>query len=75
MDGRSLFKVLEGDRQLSSYLHIIKNEPLWPVIRDGRGEVLSLPPIINSEYSKVSLSTTNVLSSAQQQILTRPVLL
>lgn len=60
MDGRSLFKVLEGDRQLSSYLHIIKNEPLWPVIRDGRGEVLSLPPIINSEYSKVSLSTTNV---------------
>lgn len=60
MDGRSLFQVLEKDRQLSSYLHIIQNEPMWPVIRDGRGEVLSLPPIINSEYSKVSLQTTNV---------------
>ena len=60
MDGKSLFKVLEKDRQLSSYLHIIQNEPLWPVIRDGRGEVLSLPPIINSEYSKISLDTTNI---------------
>lgn len=60
MDGRSLFQVLEKDRQLSSYLHIIQDEPMWPIIRDGRGEVLSLPPIINSKYSKVSLQTTNI---------------
>lgn len=34
--------------------------PLHPVIRDARGEVLSLPPVINSDYSKISLNTRNI---------------
>lgn len=29
-------------------------------MRDGRGEVLSLPPVINSEYSKIDLNTTDI---------------
>eukprot|EP00461_Guttulinopsis_vulgaris_P001790 UN01790 len=33
---------------------------LHPVIYDARGEVLSLPPVINSEYSKISLNTKNI---------------
>jgi len=33
---------------------------LHPVIRDARGQVLSLPPVINSEYSKISLNTRNI---------------
>ncbi len=33
---------------------------LHPVIYDARGKVLSLPPVINSEYSKISLQTKNI---------------
>lgn len=33
---------------------------LHPVIMDARGEVLSLPPVINSNYSKISLNTKNI---------------
>jgi phenylalanyl-tRNA synthetase beta chain len=33
---------------------------LHPVILDATGQVLSLPPVINSEYSKLTLDTKNV---------------
>lgn len=60
LDGRSLFAVLGSDQRLKDYLPILQEQDRWPVIRDGQGEVLSLPPIINSEYSKIDLSTTDV---------------
>lgn len=34
--------------------------PAYPVIRDSSGIVLSLPPIINGDHSKVSTSTRNI---------------
>lgn len=42
------------------YCPIIEDSPVYPVIYDKRGEVLSLPPIINSEYSKISVDTKNI---------------
>jgi phenylalanyl-tRNA synthetase beta chain len=36
------------------------NSPVFPVIFDARRTVLSLPPIINGEHSKISLTTRNV---------------
>lgn len=39
---------------------IQKEKWLHPVILDARGEVLSLPPVINSEYSKISTNTKNI---------------
>lgn len=62
--GRELFDLLRHDKKLSEYLPLIEASPVWPVIRDARGEVLSLPPIINSEYSKIELGTRNVLIDA-----------
>lgn len=59
-NGRELFEILREDKKLSEYLHIIEDSPVWPVMRDGRGEVLSLPPVINSEYSKIDLNTTDI---------------
>ena len=59
-NGRELFKILENDKKLGEYLGLIENSPVWPVIRDARGEVLSLPPIINSEYSKIDLNTHDI---------------
>lgn len=60
MNARELFKVLENDLKLKNYLGIIKDSPVYPVIYDSNGVVLSLPPIINGIYSKISLDTKNV---------------
>uniref|UniRef100_A0A8C4YDS4 Phenylalanine--tRNA ligase beta subunit n=1 Tax=Gopherus evgoodei TaxID=1825980 RepID=A0A8C4YDS4_9SAUR len=48
------------DSQLKHYLHIIENKPLYPVIYDSNGVVLSMPPIINGNHTKISLNTRNV---------------
>lgn len=42
------------------YLPITEGFPVHPVIYDQKRTVLSLPPIINGEHSKISLNTKNV---------------
>ncbi|KAL3994060.1 phenylalanine--tRNA ligase beta subunit [Acanthocheilonema viteae] len=49
------------DSHLKQYLPIIIDKERYPVIRDKNGIVLSMPPIINGEHSKIQLSTRNVL--------------
>ena len=39
---------------LKKFLHIIENKPLFPVFYDAKRTVLSLPPIINSDATKIS---------------------
>jgi len=60
VNGHGLFEMLEKDRELSKFLHLVKDSPVCPVITDSTGEVLSVPPIINGEYSKISIDTKNV---------------
>lgn len=60
VDARQLMTDLESHQQLSKFLHIIREKPLYPVIRDANGVVLSLPPIINGDHSKITLNTKNV---------------
>uniref|UniRef100_A0A803XP16 Phenylalanine--tRNA ligase beta subunit n=1 Tax=Meleagris gallopavo TaxID=9103 RepID=A0A803XP16_MELGA len=48
------------DSHLRHYLHLIENKPRYPVIFDSSGVVLSMPPIINGDHSKISLKTRNV---------------
>lgn len=45
---------------LKKYLHIIEDKPLFPVFYDSKRTVLSLPPIINSDATKISVNTKNV---------------
>ena len=33
---------------------------MYPIIYDAVGQVASMPPIINSEHSKITLNTRNV---------------
>ncbi|KAL7692950.1 putative phenylalanyl-tRNA synthetase, class IIc, beta subunit, archae/euk cytosolic [Plasmopara halstedii] len=47
-------------KHIKPYTDIIYDSPVYPVIMDKNGVVLSLPPIINSEHSKISLDTKNV---------------
>lgn len=60
VDGRELMTALESHQQLSKFLHIIREKPTYPVVRDAKGVVLSLPPIINGDHSKITLNTKNV---------------
>ncbi|KAL5508229.1 FRS1 [Sanghuangporus vaninii] len=55
-----LMTVYESDKQLSKYLPIIRDSPVYPIIYDKNDVVLSMPPIINSEHSKITLNTRNV---------------
>ncbi|WVF70653.1 phenylalanine-tRNA ligase, beta subunit [Kwoniella sp. CBS 6097] len=53
-----LMTVYETDRHLSRYLHIIRDAPAYPVIYDSKDRVLSMPPIINSQHSKIVAGKT-----------------
>ncbi|CAB4065380.1 FARSB [Lepeophtheirus salmonis] len=55
-----LMDLYSTDTQLKSYLGIIRDSPVYPVIYDSNGVVLSMPPIINGDHSKITLDTKNV---------------
>ena len=44
----------------TAYAHLLAEYSRYPVLRDARGQVLSLPPIINSEATKVRPGTTRL---------------
>ncbi|XP_042217448.1 phenylalanine--tRNA ligase beta subunit-like [Homarus americanus] len=55
-----LLEMYSCDSHLKEYVPIIKDKPVYPVITDQKGVVLSLPPIINGNHSKITLNTRNV---------------
>ncbi|PFH52836.1 hypothetical protein AMATHDRAFT_73961 [Amanita thiersii Skay4041] len=55
-----LMTLYESEKHLARYLHIIRDSPVYPIIYDAEDRVLSMPPIINSEHSKITLNTRNV---------------
>uniref|UniRef100_A0A673SXS6 Phenylalanine--tRNA ligase beta subunit n=1 Tax=Suricata suricatta TaxID=37032 RepID=A0A673SXS6_SURSU len=55
-----LMNMYKTDNHLKHYLHIIENKPLYPVIYDSNGVILSMPPIINGNHSKITVNTRNV---------------
>ena len=61
MDCVELFDTLRQDQKLKKYLGIIEGKPKYPVFYDAKRTVLSLPPIINSDATKISMGTKNVL--------------
>lgn len=60
MTGEELMTFYESDKHLGRYLHIIRDKEVYPVIYDKDHTVCSLPPIINSNHSKITLDTKNV---------------
>lgn len=60
MNGVELMEFYEKDKNLGKYLHLIRDSPVYPAFYDADGHVLSLPPIINSERTKITLDTKNV---------------
>lgn len=60
MNGTELMNFYEKDKNLGKYLPIIKESPVYPVMLDSERKVASMPPIINSNHSKITLKTKNV---------------
>ncbi|KAF7233336.1 hypothetical protein EG68_11253 [Paragonimus skrjabini miyazakii] len=59
-----LMQLYSTDPHLKPYLPIIQDKPCYPVISDSNGIVLSMPPIINGEHSRVSVHTRNLFIEA-----------
>uniref|UniRef100_A0A2C9JGF0 B3/B4 tRNA-binding domain-containing protein n=1 Tax=Biomphalaria glabrata TaxID=6526 RepID=A0A2C9JGF0_BIOGL len=46
---------------IHKYLELLKDKSLYPCLKDADGDVISFPPITNSEKTKVSKETTDIL--------------
>uniref|UniRef100_A0A8C8EK73 Phenylalanine--tRNA ligase beta subunit n=1 Tax=Oncorhynchus tshawytscha TaxID=74940 RepID=A0A8C8EK73_ONCTS len=68
---QELMSLYKTDSHLRHYLHIIEDEAVYPVIYDSNGIVLSMPPIINGDHSKISLNTKNVFIECTATDLTK----
>ncbi|XP_043848385.1 phenylalanine--tRNA ligase beta subunit [Dromiciops gliroides] len=66
-----LMDLYKTDNHLKHFLHIIENKPVYPVIYDSNGVVLSMPPIINGDHSKITLKTRNVFIECTGTDLTK----
>ena len=66
-----LMELYRSHSQLKQYLHIIEGKPVYPLILDSKNTVMSMPPIINSEHSKITLETKNVLIECASNDLTK----
>lgn len=62
---------LQTHAQLKQFLGIIRDSPVYPVIKDKNGVVLSMPPIINGDHSKITLDTKNVFIECTATDLTK----
>lgn len=50
-------EILERHKTGKAYAHLLKEFSAYPLLTDGHGNVLSMPPIINSEATRVTLAT------------------
>ncbi|KRX82626.1 Phenylalanine--tRNA ligase beta subunit [Trichinella sp. T6] len=55
-----IMKHYEKDPHIREYLRIIENKPMFPYVCDSEGAIMSMPPIINSDQSKITLQTKNI---------------
>jgi len=77
MKGRELFDLYhkrhieEGKKTVWPYCQLIMDHPVWPVFGDANGNVMSLPPVINSERTKCSVDTQNMVIDVTATDLTK----
>jgi len=60
-DEMTMDEILEKHPKGRDYAKIVKDFPLFPLIIDGHDHVLSFPPIINGERTRVTIDTKNIL--------------
>lgn len=60
MNGNEMLEFYKNDLNLKPYVSIIENSDVVPLIMDSKDNILSMPPIINSDLSKIDLNTKNI---------------
>merc|ERR1719210_746815 len=71
MDANQMMELFSQHQQLKTYLHIIRDSPVYPVIYDSNRVVLSMPPIINGEHSKITTKTKDIFIECTATDLTK----
>ena len=61
----------KNNSPIKKFLHIIEGKPNYPVVYDAEDRVLSLPPIINGNHSRISAATKNVFIECTGTDLTK----
>ena len=56
----SLKEILDRHEKGMAYRHLVNWAPRYPLLMDRDGKVLSMPPIINGELTRVTSKTTNL---------------
>ncbi len=56
----SLGEILEKHDKGVAFRHLVNWAPRYPLLIDKNGQVLSMPPIINGELTRVTSKTTNL---------------
>ncbi|XP_034828388.1 phenylalanine--tRNA ligase beta subunit isoform X1 [Maniola hyperantus] len=74
MTAPELMELYSTHAQLKQYLGIIRDSPVYPVIKDKNGVVISMPPIINGDHSKITLDTKNVFIECTATDLTKAII-
>ncbi len=61
IESMTMEEILEKHPKGRDYAKIVKDFPLFPLIIDSHDHVLSFPPIINGERTRVTIDTKNIL--------------
>ena len=56
---------------MKEFADILKDSPIFPIITDSQNTVLSLPPLINGDHSKIRLTTKNIFVEITATDLTK----
>lgn len=56
----TLDEILEEHDKGKKYSKLLKDKEFYPLIVDGNGNIMSMPPIINSDLTKLTTATKNL---------------
>jgi phenylalanyl-tRNA synthetase, beta subunit len=70
----TLREILTQHKKGQAYAHLIDQHDKYPLIMDSEDNILSMPPIINGELTKLTIGTSNLfvdVTGADQQAVER----
>lgn len=67
----ALIEHYEKDLYLRTFVPLIADSPVFPVMCEASGEIMSLPPIINSAKSRITPATRNIFIDVTATDLTK----
>ncbi|OEH80095.1 phenylalanyl-tRNA synthetase beta [Cyclospora cayetanensis] len=60
MTGPEILAHFSNHTQLKQYLHMLEGQPRLYLLRDAKGNVLSMPPLINSDFCRLTEASRDI---------------